>query len=218
MKYSVIIPAAGSSSRVGTYDKLLFKINNQPVIKHSVANFFDDPDCKQIILVVPEAKFDFYKKMFNFYPKLLVVKGAATRFASVACGFHHVKQDYVLIHDGARPYVSMELIETIKQTLESHAVVIPTIPVIDSMLQVNTTGQVNYVNRDHYQLVQTPQGFETKLLAQAYTTNANQSTYSDEGSLVLATCPQADLVTIPGETGNKKITYESDFEELFCLD
>lgn len=217
MKYSVIIAAAGSSARAGHYDKLLFKLNNEPVIKHSVNNFFEDKDCKQIVLVVSESKFDFYKKMFNFYPKLLVVKGGASRFDSVYEGFKHVKHDLVLIHDGARPYVTMDLIDQVKQNLTNYDMVLPVIPVIDSLIQT-PAHNFHYVDRNQFHLVQTPQGFQKSILAQAYQLNTTHTSFSDEGSLVMNMLPDVKVNLIDGETGNKKITYESDFEELFCLD
>lgn len=218
MKYSVIIPAAGSSQRCGTYDKLLFKINNEPVIKHAISNFHDDKDCRQIILVVKETKFDFYKKMFHLYSKLLVVKGGKTRFESVYEGFKHVKHEYTLIHDAARPYLSYQLLENVKKNLEESDIVVPVVNVVDSMICLKPTN--HYVDRSEYKLVQTPEGFKTEILKHAYSkiNDLSKVNFSDEASFVLQSNHSIKLTLIDGENKNKKITYESDFEELFCLD
>lgn len=215
MSYIAIIPAAGSSSRFQK-DKLTLKLNNEYLIKHTLYNFQEDKNCSKIILVVPSNKFDFYKKMFCLVNKLLVVVGGSSRAESVYKGLQYaLKSDYVLIHDAARPYVQEELISNVYSTLVNQDldVVIPVVDETDSLICLNADASFNYVNRSNYKRVQTPQGFKTSTLINAYKAD-NSFSYGDEASLVLATLKDVAIKTIEGNYSNIKITTPEDVPQV----
>ncbi|GAA5414967.1 IspD/TarI family cytidylyltransferase [Ureaplasma ceti] len=214
MKYTVIIPAAGSSSRFQK-DKLLIKLNNELLIKHTIYNFQYDKDCEKIILVVQSNKFNFYKSMFRLINKLLVVEGDSSRSESVYKGLQYaLKQENVLIHDADRPFVSLDLITDVKNALENHNLVTSYIPVYDSLVKTDANG-VTYVDRQEYKLIQTPQGAKVDMLIKAYDANkTNTIPFNDEISLILNHFPEEPVEFVLGSSQNKKITTPDDVSQI----
>lgn len=211
MNYSVIIPAAGHSTRFKR-DKLLEKINNVHVIKHTLAPFIEDNDCEQIILVSNEKNYKIFKNFFHLNKKILLIKGGINRFESVKNGFKYVKQniEYVLIHDGARPFLTHELINDIKNELTNgYDAVIPILRISDSLIKVRNQ-IIKYVNRNDYIRVQTPQGFRKNVLINSYNKIKNEIIdFNDEFSFVVNTMPIKYKFVI-GNESNLKITFEKD--------
>ena len=213
MKYYAIIPAAGKSTRFKK-DKLTIKLNNELLIKHTIYNFQMDKDCEKIILVVASNKFDYYKSLFRLVSKLVVVAGGSTRSESVKKGLQYcLKSQYVLIHDGARPYVSDELINNVKDNLVDNQIVIPVIDEVDSLIDVSGD-EIKYLNRLNYKRVQTPQGFETNTLVRAFEQTSSIDGFTDEASMVLSSIKDAKYVLIEGDYKNIKITTEQDVSEI----
>lgn len=214
MKYTVIIPAAGTSSRFQK-EKLLIKLNNELLIKHTIYNFQYDKDCEKIILVVQSNKFNFYKSMFRLINKLLVVEGGSSRSESVYKGLQYaLKQENVLIHDADRPFVSLDLITDVKNALENHNLVTSYIPVYDSLVKTDANG-VAYVDRQEYKLIQTPQGAKVDMLIKAYEANkTNTAPFNDEISLLLNHFPQETVAFVLGSSQNKKITTPDDVSQI----
>ena len=213
MKYHAIIPAAGKSSRFKK-DKLNIKLNNELLIKHTVYNFQVDKDCEKIILVVASNKFDYYKNLFRLSNKLVVVLGGSSRGESVKKGLQYcLKSKYVLIHDGARPYVTDTLINNVKENLIDNQIVIPVIDEVDSIIDVSGN-EIQYVNRNNFKRIQTPQGFETNTLVRVYEENVDVDKFNDEASMILSTIKNVKYTLIQGEYKNIKITTEQDVSEI----
>lgn len=210
-KYSVIIPAAGSSNRFGKEDKLLVKINNVHLIKHTLDIFLEDDDCAQVILVTSNKNTTTFKNFFHLNKKFLLVVGDDTRFKSVRNGFKYVHKNIenVLIHDGCRPFLSSELLQTIKTELieNNHQAVIPLLDIYDSMVLLGET--IEYKNRDLHKLVQTPQGFKKSLLDTLFTKEITKQ-YNDTFSFVLDNQQDIDFKIVQGERQNIKVTHKDD--------
>lgn len=210
MQYTAIIVAAGSSRRF-KQDKLTFKINGEYLINHTISNFSDDHDCTKIVLVINENKYQFYKNLFHLNHKILVVKvNTISRSESVQKGLEYCnKSEFVLVHDGCRPYVTIDLIEKVKQGLiDGYDVVCPIIDITDSVIKVD--GNIEYLNRDNIKRVQTPQGFRTTVLLDAFNKTNSSQTFNDEFSLVLNYNDKIKHLLVLGEISNTKITVPED--------
>ena len=148
-KYSVIIPAAGSSQRFDTkIHKLDFVLKNgKTILEQTISIFVNDPRCDEIILVVqPEKQFIEIEN-----PKIKRVLGAKTRFLSVYNGVQMAKNETIIIHDAARPFLSKTILEKILQKDFLFGTVI--LSIVDSIFQTQNN-QIKYLNRDEFFLVQ----------------------------------------------------------------
>lgn len=210
MKYTVVVPSAGSSVRFGNKNKLTIKINGEMLIKHTISVFSDDKECEKIILVVKENEFVFFKRLFCLDKKVIVVaKSTTTRSESVRFGLEYCKKcEYVMIHDACRPFLDSELISKIKDELFSYDAVIPILKISDSILQ--TKPNLEYLNRDNIFRVQTPQAFKQKILMEAIDKIEDQNSFNDEFSQLLSINNSINYKLIEGSNKNIKVTYEDD--------
>jgi len=121
MNYSLILLCAGSGKRTGLkYNKIFYKINHQTVYEMNISHFLEDTKCKQIIVVTKENEIEDIKKLVSD-PRIEYVFGGQERQDSVYEGLQKVKEDYVFIHDGARPYVNKESIDDLVECLKDYS-------------------------------------------------------------------------------------------------
>lgn len=209
-KYSVIIPASGLSNRFGN-DKLMIKINNIEIIKHTVSIFIEDKDCNHVIICANNKNIDKFKTFFHLYSKVLVVKGGKTRFESVKNGISYLRKDAenILIHDGARPFLNNELLSRIKQSviIDNNSITIPYIDIYDSCMDISIN---KYLDRDNIKIIQTPQAFKRNLIVNIY--NNVEKPYNDEYSMILDNSSDAKCNFVLGQRSNVKITTKEDLE------
>ena len=194
--FDVIIVANGKSARCKT-DKLSFNIGQSSVISRTVNAFSGISGIANIILVT-DSEYEF--------PNVIKVCGGKTRTESVRCGLEKVKSKYVLIHDGARPFVSKNLIETVMSDTEKYGSSIPFLPITDSLRHIENDVPV-FVNRSDYITIQTPQGFLTEEISFAYNTSSETDLYDD--SQLYSLYVRSPHLT-NGERFNKKITTPDD--------
>lgn len=214
-KYAVIIPSAGNSSRFKK-NKLTIKINNDYVINHAVYPFLEDKNCEKIVIVTNTKNYNFLKDLYKLENRILVVKiDSLSRSESIKFGLKYTnKNEYVLIHDACRPYLTLDLIKRVTVELNNgYDAVIPTIPVADSLININ---QLSYLKRDDIKRVQTPQGFKTSLLVDSFNNNKMLDNFNDEFSLVLSNNHNnvVKYQLIMGEINNKKITWSDDINVI----
>ena len=213
-KFSVIITAGGTSSRYGNKNKLLEKINNLTVIEETVNKFVNNDNINEIIIPVNESVIDEFKTLFCNTP-VLIIKGGNTRQQSVYNALNHVNNPYVLIHDGARPLITADIInETIAATVKYNAVSVMT-KTTDTIKEVDEDGRIiRTIDRSKLYNTQTPQGFKTELIKDAHSKLINGS-YTDD-------CSMLEELGIPvyivnGSYTNIKITVKNDlnFAKLY---
>lgn len=196
--FDIIIVASGISSRMG-FDKLSFNLGEKMVINKAIDCFANIPQINNIILVSDTFRID--------KDNIIHVSGGNTRTASVQCGLARVTAQYVLIHDGARPFASKNLIMNIMAETLKYGCAVPYLPVYDS-LRLKKDGHIAAcVNRDDFVTVQTPQGFCTNLIKKAYSLTEN-AIFTDDSEVFSQFIAPAHLVL--GETTNKKITTADD--------
>lgn len=146
--------------------------------------------------------------------KVAVVCGGRTRFDSVKNALLMVAEvgyapgDLIAIHDGARPLVTTEMIETGYAVAAEKDAAIPAVPVTDSIRRIGTDGTSLSVERKDYVCVQTPQVFAADVLISAYEQQYNQA-FTDDASVVEADGTSVSLY--PGDVRNIKITNPMDF-------
>lgn len=206
MKYSAIIPCGGVGSRLNIgYNKILYKVNNQYLIEKTLKNFIFDEDCIDIVIVYHKNDYKTLKSLIN-NSKVNFVEGGSTRAESVLNGLKIAKNNYVLIHDGARPNVSVELINRVKRELENSNSVIPVVKCKDATL-INGEYHKNEVL-----LIQTPQGFKKELLLDAMLKD-DISKYRDEGSIIYFNS-NIKPSCIDGDYNNIKVTTREDLKYI----
>lgn len=208
--YQVILLAAGNSSRSGlNYNKVLYTFNDNTIIYKSASNFINDDRCNKIFLVCKESEMNAFKVIFKDVNKIEYVIGGNTRQESVSNGLKYVNSEYVLIHDGARPNYSINLVNNILEKLQSYNAVIPALKIVDTIKEVKNNIVVKTINREVLRSVQTPQGFKTSLIVEVHK-NAKNNEYTDDASMVESLSCESIFV-VEGEKNNYKYTEKEDF-------
>ena len=223
MEY-VIIVAGGKGLRMGSdIPKQFLPIGGKPVLMRTIERFREYSEDLQIILVLPKPQQDYWKglcKEYDFKVEYLLANGGETRFHSVQNGLALVPDDtegVVGVHDGVRPFPSIEVIRRCYETARTTKAVIPVIPIVETVRQILPSNQSNpntlsnpssiTVPRDQYRLVQTPQTFDIQLLKAANRQPYNDG-FTDDASVVESYGQPITLVD--GNRENIKITTPYD--------
>lgn len=206
MKYDAIVVAAGKGNRANLgYNKTFFKMpNNKTVLENSCHLFLEDQDCENLIVVTNKDLFDAVIKN----DKIIVVEGGKERKDSVYNGLQKVKNEYVLVHDAARPFLHKDALSAIKQKVEETGAAVLAHVAIDGVKVVENGKIVDDIEKSKIYLSETPQGFKSELLKKCYD-NIDYKNYPDEAALV---CSQGyDVYVVNDEHENRKLTYKEDF-------
>lgn len=210
----VIIVAAGASSRMQGENKQFIELNGVPVIVKSLLAFENCPLIKNIILVTRQEDIFSLQLLAEKYDinKLSdIVCGGKTRPESVLNGFARVDENdsFVLIHDGARPLVTNEIISSVAESLKKHSAVTCAVKVKDTIKEVDSEGKViKTLVRDSLVAVQTPQGVRKKEYLGAVESIGDVTGFTDDMSIMEAV--GYDIYTVEGSYKNIKITTPED--------
>ncbi len=218
MRFGVVIVGAGKGERLGRgTPKCMVKIDQVPLLLMSAWAFEKSVDVETIVLVVPpgfERDIDLDIKQLRFQNVISIVAGAERRQDSVLNGIQTLPRDVdrVIIHDGARPLLSLGLINRFIEVLKKEQPVFVGIPVNDT-IHKNIKGYAhNAPDRIDLIAAQTPQGFDRSLLLEAFFVGEEQQlTVTDEATLVRETMDVSARI-VGGETINAKITRPEDLE------
>jgi len=209
----IIIVAGGKGLRMGSdIPKQFLPIGGKPVLMRTLERFREYSEKLQIILVLPEAQQDYWRQLcehYHFEVKYLLANGGQTRFHSVQNGLALIPdnaQGVVGVHDGVRPFPSIEVIRDCYETAREKKAVIPVIPIVETVRHIEGEGSVT-VPRGDYRLVQTPQTFDIQLLKAANRQPYNDG-FTDDASVVESYGYQITLVE--GNRENIKITTPYD--------
>lgn len=214
-KTAAIIVAGGDSTRMGEIPKQFVKLYGKETILHTVLAFQNTKCIDEIIVVCREQD---EKRMHSLvttrqFSKLKgFARGGATRQQSVQNGISLVSGDinHIAVHDGARPLVTIELIERTVENARKYGASAPGVPVKDTIKTVSSDGYITGTpNRSSLYAIQTPQVFEKILYLRAMeAANTIGANYTDDCALIEA-ADQMVFVT-PGEYTNLKITTPDD--------
>ena len=210
----IIIVAGGNGLRMGgDIPKQFMKIGGEPVLMHTLRRFREYSEKLNIILVLPHDQQGYWQQLcqqHHFDVEHQVVDGGETRFDSSKNGLSAIPDDaegVVGIHDGVRPFVSVEVIDRCFETARDEYACIPVLPVTDTLRYIDPHGGGKNVIRSDYRIVQTPQAFDIALLKQAFN-RPYQESFTDDASVVEALGCQVQMVE--GNRENIKITTPFD--------
>ena len=212
----IIIVAGGKGLRMGSdIPKQFLPIGGKPVLMRTLERFRAYSSALQIVLVLPEAQQDYWRglcEQYHFDVEYELANGGQTRFHSVQNGLALIPDDaegVVGVHDGVRPFPSIEVIRNCYETAREKKAVIPVIPVVETVRQIFSKNSSRTVPRDEYRLVQTPQTFDIQLLKAANRQPYNDG-FTDDASVVESFGHAITLVE--GNRENIKITTPYDMK------
>lgn len=208
----VIIVAGGKGLRMGSdIPKQFLPIGGKPVLMRTLERFRAYSPALQIILVLPKAQQAYWQQLceeYHFEVDYLLADGGETRFHSVQHGLALIPDDaqgVVGVHDGVRPFPSIDVIRNCYETARKTKAVIPVVPVVETLRHVCEGTKL----RSDYRLVQTPQCFDIQLLKAANRQPYNDG-FTDDASVVEAFGHTITLVE--GNRENIKITTPFDLK------
>ena len=211
----IIVVAGGKGLRMGSdIPKQFLPIGGKPVLMRTLERFRAYSSDLQIILVLREAQQDYWQELcqeYQFDVEYQLANGGQTRFHSVQNGLALVPDDaegVVGVHDGVRPFPSIEVIRNCYETARTAKAVIPVIPVVETVRHLEGDKSVT-VPRGDYRLVQTPQTFDIQLLKAANKQPYNDG-FTDDASVVESYGHAITLVE--GNRENIKITTPYDLK------
>ncbi|MDR0643496.1 MAG: 2-C-methyl-D-erythritol 4-phosphate cytidylyltransferase [Treponema sp.] len=225
---AVVICAAGSSSRMNGVKKEFLRLagrfddagNPLTVIGSAVSAFVLS---KRVDIIAITTPINGEQKAQESLPLSLLrnvsvffVEGGNTRFASVYNALKALvplKPDYVLVHDGARPWISAELVNAVIDAAVRYGAVIPVVPLVETPKEIEDPDRGQFVSRhlrrSRVVAAQTPQGFRFAELFAAYEKAAAvEKEYTDDAEVWDEFCDS--VAVVPGLNENKKITFPED--------
>ena len=216
-KIAVIITAAGSSTRMGgTIKKEYLPLGDGTVLSVCVKAFETALDNPEIIIPIPPSGLEDAQKAIVGY-NVSFVEGSDTRQKSILNALEQIKKngeqpEYILIHDGARPFVTQQVIQNVIAGTIQYKAAAPGIKPTDTIKEINEEGFITkHLERRLLTLIQTPQGFVFEKLYEAHKkAAADGHDYTDDSEIWGKYVGPVKLVE--GDINNKKITYPGDLE------
>ena len=223
-KYTAIVLAAGSGSRMHSeVKKQYMELCGKPVVVHSLERFEQSEWIDSVILVVGHEDLQYALNLslqYGLRKVKNIVEGGAQRYQSVYNGVKVADPDtdYLLIHDGARPLVSEDLIARCCSEVAEYKACVAAVPVKDTIKTSDTDGYaVQTPDRSRLWAVQTPQAFSYPLFVEAYrklfeTIRAYQSDASKitDDAMIVEGMADRRVKLIEGDYRNLKITTPED--------
>lgn len=210
---SVVITAGGTSTRFKNGNKLFFKLGNETVIEKTVKVFLKLENIDEIIISANLSIIEELKSIYKNVSKVKIIEGGATRQESVYKGLKACNDcSFVIIHDGARPFIKEEtIINCLNKARETKAAIVAvkttdTVKIVDDNGVIKSTPDRNFLWN-----AQTPQIFEYDLIYALHQKYENES-FTDDSLL----CEKAGIPVFitEGEYSNIKITTENDVKTL----
>ena len=185
---------------------------------HTILPFLNSGLFTNIIITVPDSKINFTEELLSPYITsniIRIINGGDTRQKSVLNALLSLKKvnpDFVLIHDGARPWVIIEIIEAVLDKIYKKKACIPVIKARDAMKKIINADIINeHLNREEMFCAQTPQGFNYEEILKAHKSAVlDNITYIDDSEIYSKYI--GPVYTVDGDVRNRKITYKNDLE------
>jgi 2-C-methyl-D-erythritol 4-phosphate cytidylyltransferase len=208
---AVLVAAAGSGSRLGPGGpKALRLLAGEPLLVHAVRRVCAAPSVGCVVVAAPVDDVPTVTELVARLGPVTVVGGGSTRQASVGAALAALPTEFdiVLVHDAARALTPADVVERVAAAVrDGHGAVIPVLPVVDTIKQVDGSGFVlGTVDRAVLRAVQTPQGFRRSVLEAAHSAAVDQHT-DDAG---LAEKLGVPVATVLGDERALKITRPLD--------
>ena len=219
-KCTAIVLAAGQGKRMGTkVQKQYLEINEKPILYYSLHTFEQSTLIDEVILVVGNGQKEYCEKeivaKYGFRKIKHIVQGGKERYHSVWNGLKNIDEEgYVFIHDGARPFVSEEILQRAYWEVVEHKACVVGMPVKDTIKIADEGGFAETTpNRNLVWMVQTPQVFDVELIKQAYALlMKEQEIQVTDDAMVVEKMLQKKVRLVQGSYENLKITTPEDLD------
>ncbi len=223
MKNYGIVLAAGKGKRMGSkISKQFLDLNGKPLFFYAL-EAFENSDVDSVIVVCSAEYKDYcenvlsiYKEEKTFSKVEKIVVGGAERYNSVYNALKEISDaDYVLIHDGARPMITKDIINRSLTEVKKHKACVVAVPVKDTIKEADSEDYINKtLDRSSLWQMQTPQSFEYKLIAQAYENamKSDLSAITDDAMVLEMYNPSFKIKLVMGDYKNLKVTTSEDLE------
>lgn len=220
MSVAALIVAAGrglrASDRNAMIPKQYFPIGGEPMLARTIGAFARHPRIDEVLVVIhPEDASLYAGAAARFAGSLRQpVSGGERRQDSVRAGLEALvaeAPDRVLIHDAARPFVGADLIDRVLDALESHAAVLPALPITDSLKRAHDGLVTGSLDRGSLWRAQTPQGFHYDAILAAHraaSAKAEKVDFTDDAGI--AEWFGLGVALVEGSEENRKLTTAED--------
>ena len=211
MDYSVIIPAAGCGTRAKlNKNKVLFVLDGKTVLERAVSAFLGVEGVSEVIVAASKTDMDEFRAILSpIDERIKIVEGGATRTQSVFNALKAASGDIAAIHDGARPFVTEELIVRTIAAAKKFGAAVPALPLKETV-GFSCDGQtIDKATRGNMYSLQTPQCFKRELLSKAYAAISQGDEFTDDCGPYCKYIGKVALVE--GDQKNIKLTYPEDF-------
>jgi 2-C-methyl-D-erythritol 4-phosphate cytidylyltransferase len=193
--------------------KAFLELGGEPLLLKAARCFEASPSVASIVAVVPVEEIDAARRLLSPLGKLRAVTGGgARRQDSVLEGLKQAPEGFegiVLVHDAARPFAEVPLIEAVAGAATEHGAALPVLPAVDTMKRVREGRVVETLDRTELGAAQTPQGFRLALLVQAYEEAFRDRVTLTDEAMAVERLGMA-VWAVPGSPRNRKITTPED--------
>ncbi|MBD1555357.1 2-C-methyl-D-erythritol 4-phosphate cytidylyltransferase [Vibrio sp. S9_S30] len=212
-----IVPAAGVGRRMqANCPKQYLTIGDQTILEHTVRLLLSHPQIDHIVIAVSEGDEYFSELAIADHPKITRVVGGVERADSVLSGLNHIHThfehiEWVLVHDAARPCITLEDIDKLILACKEHAVGgILAVPVKDTMKRSDSSQQIqSTVERENLWHALTPQMFRCKRLKEVLKDALEEGVLITDEASAMERCGYLPLL-VSGRADNIKITQPED--------
>ena len=213
-----VVLGGGTGTRFGAgRPKQLLTLGGRTLVEHCVAAFAGTPGIDEILLVMPAAYQEEALRLAGGRVSA-VIEGGVSRSDSVRNALAHIGARHdpavtgVLIHDAARPLVTVQIIADCIAALQDSDAIGTAVPTSDTILSVRDNAVTHVPPRETLYRAQTPQGFRLSVITEAHRLAAQDPRFTptDDCSVVLRYLPEVPVRIVPGSERNIKVTYPGD--------
>lgn len=214
MELTAIILAAGSGKRTGLkFNKVLYEIHGKRILEFALDTLKKYSLIKQFILVVSKEEYSMFVKEYSDFVDDIVI-GGEERQESVYKALNKAKYEYVLIHDGARPFIPEHSMKEIIHLLQEKEVITLGVPVKDTIQEVAGNRVVKTLNRSSLIAVQTPQAFKKEILIEAHELAIKDNFLGTDDTILVEKYVKKFAYVVQGDYRNLKLTTLDDIKLL----
>lgn len=211
-----VVVAAGRGTRMGTKEsKQYLLLDNKPIIVHTLEVFEREPSISEIVLVTGASDVERCQEWVEAYALnkvTRIIPGGKERQDSVYKGVQAIREEWVLVHDGVRPFVWPEHIRACCEAAFTYGAAVLAVPVKDTVKVIDEHGFVKETpDRRSLWAIQTPQAFRRSELLEAHEQASEQGFTGTDDSMLIERMG-TKVKVVEGEYGNIKITTPEDLD------
>ncbi len=214
MSCGIVLAAAGQGKRMGVgMNKQFIPLNNKPILMHTLEKFYSKSWIDEIVIVAHPDEMEQMKQMIqalNMKRRIEIVPGGNERQESIYNGLSYIHSEFIMVHDGARPFIDSTMLDRLYESLQHLDAVVVGVPVKDTIKVIDNMNQIRHTpDRKSLWAVQTPQAFRLSVLKEAYQKAKENNFFgTDDASLVERL--GIHVTIIEGSYRNIKITTPDD--------